>query len=573
MVVEEKVDSSKEIQIQDGVITKEPRTYSLEILKIIKEAQQQHGLRHGDYQRYRGYCSRRLRRLRKVLKVPQGDRRHFKRKDITPVMISEDKFLQVPLTMAERAWSYAMQLRQESNTEPRKKFHLISRLKKAATYSVQLQDLIENINCDARTKLEAQAYVAWMNGSLQFELQLWKQAMENLKKAQVVYGNLASALPELEQVIYKARVEELAPSLRYCAYNIGDTSAMDDLMQMRGQLSGELMASLDSLIAQTREKQTNIEEVTWRGKSCGTVPPRAAGLIIADSRLNQALEKAATNQAKIDLLEAHLIDCKDALSVVRDHFKNELKSKENDKWSAPQHLINYLQYIRLSRTLERNLALVKAAEESEKAKPQDIVRLYEAALYNVVEISQLQDDTEFVEEQEAKTKGYRAFRCFYVAQSLANQHRWREAMAMYQRSLQHVKDAFKYDNILPATLKEALCKLEISVEAAQYSAHAHSVLEDGQEEEGGINKLAKSKKPLYERLHEYREDPALLTKQPNVYKLPPSMRSIPCKPLFFDLAFFMVEFPELAHKMGDQAKKGQAGLTGFVKGLWGWGNK
>jgi len=412
-----------------------------------------------------------------------------------------------------------------------------------------------------------------MNGSLQFELQLWKQAMENLKKAQVVYGNLASALPELEQVIYKARVEELAPSLRYCAYNIGDISAMDDLMQMRGQLSGELMASLDSLIAQTREKQANIEEVTWRGKSCGTVPPRAAGLIIADSRLNQALERAATNQVKIDLLEAHLIDCKDALLAVRDHFKNELKSKENDKWSPQQHLINYLQYIRLSRTLERNLTLVKAAEESEKAKPQDIVRLYEAALHNLVEISQLQDDTEFLEEQEAKTKCYRAFRCFYMAQSLANLHRWREAMALYQRSLQHVKDALKYDKILPVELKEALYKLETSVEAAQYAAHAHSVLEDGQEEESGTSKLAKSKKPLYERLHEYREDPALLTKQPNVYKLPPLMHSIPCKPLFFDLAFNMVEFPDLSHKMGDQAKRGQAGLTGFVKGLWGWGNK
>jgi len=412
-----------------------------------------------------------------------------------------------------------------------------------------------------------------MNGSLQFELQLWKQAMENLQKAQVVYGNLASALPEMEQIVYKARVEELAPSLRYCAYNIGDTSAMDDLMQMRGQLSGELMASLDSLIAQTREKQANTEEVTWRGKSCGIVPPRAAGLIIADSRLNQALEKAITNQAKIDLLEAHLIDCKDALSVVRDHFKNELKSKENDKWSMPQHLINYLQYIRLSRTLERNLALVKAAEELEKAKPQDIVRLYEAALHNLVEISQLQNDAEFLEEQEAKTKGYRAFRCFYMAQSFANLHRWREAMALYQRSLQHVKDAFKYEKILPITLKSDLHTLETSVEAAQYAAHAHSVLEDGQEEESSINKLAKSKKPLYERLHEYREDPTLLTKQPNVYKLPPPMRSIPCKPLFFDLAFNMVEFPDLSHKMGDQAKRGQAGLTGFVKGLWGWGNK
>lgn len=113
------------------------------VLKIIKEAQQQHGLRHGDYQRYRGYCSRRLRRLRKVLKVQQGDRRHFKRKDVVSSMITEDKFLQIPLIMAERAWSYAMQLRQESNTEPRKKFHLISRLKKAVRHALQLQDLIQ----------------------------------------------------------------------------------------------------------------------------------------------------------------------------------------------------------------------------------------------------------------------------------------------------------------------------------------------------------------------------------------------------------------------------------------------
>lgn len=106
--------------------------------------------------------------------------------------------------MAERAWSYAMQLRQEANTEPRKKFHLISRLRKAATYALQLETLcqvclspeaikklcdnkfsyLKGDKCDARTKLEAQAYVAWIHGSLHFELQMWKPAMENLKKAQ-----------------------------------------------------------------------------------------------------------------------------------------------------------------------------------------------------------------------------------------------------------------------------------------------------------------------------------------------------------------------------------------------------
>ena len=77
------------------------------------------------------------------MKVPQGDRRHFKKRDVTTVMVVDDKFLQIPLTMAERAWSYAMQLRIEANTEPRKKFHLISRLRKAATYALQLQELIE----------------------------------------------------------------------------------------------------------------------------------------------------------------------------------------------------------------------------------------------------------------------------------------------------------------------------------------------------------------------------------------------------------------------------------------------
>jgi len=45
--------------------------------------------------------------------------------------------------LAERAWSYAMQLRVEANTEPRKKFHLISRLRKAASYALQLQKLCE----------------------------------------------------------------------------------------------------------------------------------------------------------------------------------------------------------------------------------------------------------------------------------------------------------------------------------------------------------------------------------------------------------------------------------------------
>lgn len=87
--------------------------------------------------------------------------------------------------LAERAWGYAMQLRQESNTEPRKRFHLVSRLRKATSFALHLQHLCDNTPCDTLTRLEAQAYVAWMHGALYFELQLWKPAIENFKKAQV----------------------------------------------------------------------------------------------------------------------------------------------------------------------------------------------------------------------------------------------------------------------------------------------------------------------------------------------------------------------------------------------------
>lgn len=37
----------------------ETKIFSLKVHSIIKEQQQKHGLRHADYQRYRGYCSRR----------------------------------------------------------------------------------------------------------------------------------------------------------------------------------------------------------------------------------------------------------------------------------------------------------------------------------------------------------------------------------------------------------------------------------------------------------------------------------------------------------------------------------
>jgi len=80
--------------------------------------------------------------------------------------------------------------------------------------------------------------------------------------------------------------------------------------------------------------------------------------------------------------------------------------------------------------------------------------------------------------------------------------------------------------------------------------------------------------PLTKRLDEYYEDSSVLGKDPNVIKVPPEMEEIPCKPLFFDVALNFVQLPTFKKQQqptSDPANK--EGISGFVKGLWGWGGK
>ena len=69
------------------------------------------------------------------------------------------RYLHIPLMDAERAWSHAMELKLLANTELRKKFHYIRRLRKAASHAGQLEELCCADMCDARTKLEAQVLI------------------------------------------------------------------------------------------------------------------------------------------------------------------------------------------------------------------------------------------------------------------------------------------------------------------------------------------------------------------------------------------------------------------------------
>lgn len=273
------------------------------------------------------------------------------------------------------------------------------------------------------------------------------------------------------------------------------------------------------------------------------------------------------------------MDCKDAISATRDEVKMDPKLRSS---SGVQNLLSYLTYIRLSRTIERNQYLIDQAKEAweskttlegKKVRPHDLTRLYEIILQNVNELQSLpgfEEDQAYQNEIITVAKAYKAFRCFYIAEVLIMLRRWAEAFALYDRANLYANEVTskKLDD------KKLLNKLEIlkkNIINAKCSAHAQSILAEEDDEPAG-GKRQKHKKPLIDRLNEYTEDQQVLTKNPNIFKLPPEMEPIPCKPLFFDLACNFIEFPSLDDKIVGEKKQG-AGLTGFVKGFLGWGGK
>lgn len=586
MTKEEMEGDGEAMEVEgDGVEVKEPLIISIKVLSLIREQQQKHGLRHSDYQRYRNYCSRRLRRLRKAVGLVQGEKKKFNKKDVTEDIIAEEKHLQIPLVTAERAWAYYMQLKFESNSDPRKKFHMMNRLRKANKYSEQLDLICRNSDkVDARTKLETQAYHHWICGTLHTELgSNWAEAKNQLTQAKQIYESLSLAVGEEEGSLFKQKIEEITPSLRYCAYNIGDASVASLSDLRTGGTEG-----LEGLMQEARKQQAaTLQDVDWRGRKMAVKHEKVRLFMLSYQESGNELSRAKDNNAKVAIYEALLLDCKDALQVLRDEllldpeFRSRQQATEG-KVGSQHFLYTYLQYIRNTATVSRDLARIdsmkaqlegreKQVEGKKSAKPQDVVRMYEniiQCLSDVTSLPGLENDDDLAANNDSKMTFYKAFRSYYVAQAYINALKWPEAMAVFQRATQHSAKARRDPNVA-ADMKTQLAELERSIEGRQFVAHANSILETETVTDQVATLDLGKKKPLVDRLDQYYEDPDLVKGKPNLVNFPPEFSPIPCKPLFYDLALYHLEMPSLEEKLASSGSGGGAASKGWFGGWWG----
>ncbi|XP_002511095.3 signal recognition particle subunit SRP68 isoform X1 [Ricinus communis] len=574
--------------------------YSINVLQLLKSAQMQHGLRHGDYTRYRRYCTARLRRLYKSLKFTHG-RGKYTRRAITESTVTEVRFLHLVLYSAERAWSHAMEKRQlPDGPNARQRIYLIGRLRKAVQWANLFSQLCA-AKGDSRTSLEAEAYAAYMNGNLLFEQDRnWDTALKNFISARAVYEELGKYGDLENQVLCRERVEELEPSIRYCRHKIGQSNLQtSDLLQI-GEMEGPALdlfkTKMEAVMAEARSQQAaSLTEFHWLGHKFPISNAKTRVAILKAQELEKDLHGSAADslpaEKKLVVFDKIFAAYHEARSCIRSDLVSagNADSVKDDLSGLDKAVSAVLG----QRTIERNQLLVSIAkskfikrrdDKNEKlTRPEELVRLYDLLLQNTSDLSDLvssgrdtkPEEVAFSEDCALRSLAFRAQRCFYLAKSYSLAGKRTEAYSLYCRArslsenaLQKFQSLNNTDEIMVKELKTLYneCRSNSCIE------HASGIMEDEKAPENLSKKVSaislsggdkKVEKFLLEKLDVYESavgDPHVKA-PPRIEVFPPAFQTIPRNPIILDLAYNYIDFPSLENRMKKDKK-------GFISRLW-----
>ncbi|KAM7272999.1 hypothetical protein ACFE04_027663 [Oxalis oulophora] len=519
--------------------------FSINVLQLLKSAQMQHGLRHGDYTRYRRYCSARLRRLYKSLKFTHG-RGKYNKRAINESTITDVRFLHMVLYTAERAWSHAMEKRQlPDGPNARQRQYLIGRLKKAVKWASLFSHLC-SIKGDSRTNLEAEAYASYMKGNLLFEQDInWDTALMHFKSARAVYEELGKYGDLENQVVCRERVEELEPSIRYCLHKIGDSNVKASELLKIGEMEGPALdlfkAKLEAVMAEARSQQAaSLTEFNWLGHRFPISNAKSRVAILKAQELEKDLHGPSADSLSGEKRLAIFDKIFSAYHEARSCIRSDLVSAGNTESMKDDlnGLDKAVSAVLGQRTIERNQLLVTIAksklnkrrdDKNEKVtKPEELVRLYDLLLQNTADLSDLvssgrdrkPEEIAFADECECKSLAFRAQRygsfnwmlesvrycplhrlnllcneegCFYLARSYSLAGKRAEAYSLFCRARSLTEDALKQFQAATNTDQVMIKELKTLYKDCRSSScieHATGIMEEEKAPENLSKKIS-----------------------------------------------------------------------------------
>ena len=355
--------------------------FNLDVIHTLRGLQQHHGLKSFDYQRYRQYCSRRLRRIHKTVKMFAGTQKKYKGLTILPEDVTDTRILMMMLLQTERAWAYGEQLKYDHSTTdaPRLHRHYALKMAKAVVHAQKLLHITKYVAND-RTITEIEAYTSEMNANLHVAKKEFSNAKTAYTKARKVYVSLQEQCTPEVKAAYLQRVSDLDQNMRFCNYNLGEDSS--------------------SINTDTVQSGGSSSVLEWRGKKI-PVNSEKVRLQLATSDsvcrdIESQLEKegdvlsASVLNKIVDLYDKVFIAYNDAIQQVKQDIAHE---KETD--SATLHLlVNGLKYNLLQQTLARNKLLSKVhtariedcslqKKESKRTTALDLARLHDSVTQTI----------------------------------------------------------------------------------------------------------------------------------------------------------------------------------------------
>ncbi|EFC44816.1 predicted protein [Naegleria gruberi] len=509
----------------------------------------------------------------------------------------DERFLHLILVQAERAWSHSKHLKNETKQDPdnsRIKFHQLNRLKKAVKWSKLLLDYCNIYSDDQRTILEAEAYNAYLLGTLYLEKESWAESLKLFKQSQTVYDQLYKVLTSIPQQIrdeYKKQVAEINNYCRLCEYNLKKVEGGDILLQQLESSSQiDLLQLKLSQVKDAENKNLPQQTIEWEGVMTITIPNEKIRINLYNGR---ALEEAEykTSESKLRAFDKLFGIYNDTMRMIREEMKlvtvpntQKKNTPQSNLSNLPQaeqlnqlrFLHSYVSYVLGTKTIERNVLMlqslldkldtiqqqVQKVEKKQKASPMDTIRLFDGLLQNVNDLTEMLQSININQESSAKLQKdlnekktcFTAYRCYYMACSYATLQKWTECHLLLEKSenlLKEVKNTFGLPD--PKGILDEIRKAKIISKAQQVlskKSGTSSILSayDSDDENNASKtntELLKTitEKPITERLDKFIKPNKVVLDNLNSYnlvQLPPKYKLIPGKPVFFDIASGLV---------------------------------
>lgn len=488
----------------------------VDVTLFLRGKQRLYGVPKGEFERYAQYCTRRVTRLRKLLRKDPTTAEGMTgpKLDLSPDKNQNVSHMQIALLKADGTWARYRFLKTDAQ-KPDRRAHALRRLRKCQVMWQLCHDCAVAF-CDEQTQLEVDAFQGFAKASLELELGEWKKALESFSGVLSIFEGIqeASKDPVLCGFCHDF-IEDITPLIDFCKFNIGDSEASSVSFAMSGRAK-----EIFSLKAETTSIK-QITELSWRGK---VIPIAHDGLKTKMATVVAILEETRMPGATIETFDKLIAEAHGARTVVR----TVQQKSDSDELRL---MDEYLRWNSLMATLERSKVHL-----SSYTNASDLAGLAGRTHNRIIDLRKQFEDNKTLEALEFIWHAIKLMHIGAVKSGAQRIGLLDRAKVLCDGAVQIIQDEEIND---PPTLASWAQDLSVSIRKARITAIA---------EQNGVKTESSLHTPV-----PFLDDLESFSSCPKLVEVPPTPKLVTPKPAIFNIAEDFLEYPSLKDKTNKKA--------------------